>query len=279
MRAEPSEKSEMTSQLLFGEYFSVVEQTEKWLLIRSCIDDYQGWVSSNMVNELPDDFPTTDTPHVIRSPYVLCAVAGKRIHLPGGSLFWTMSDYLTSDVGQSEIKQSFRLAGEQYSFCGGMTQPESGGIAAFARQYLGAPYLWGGKTIFGIDCSGLVQVACRMDGFWLPRDASQQSSTGCEITYNIAAANDVAFFCDDNGKIVHTGILCNANSIIHASGSVRIDRFDEQGIFCEADNRYTHRLHSIKRMKRELPCDSKLTINNSRFLPHLLQLPPHQKLW
>jgi hypothetical protein len=237
MRAEPSERSEMVSQLLFGEYFIIVEQTEKWLHIRSGIDGYQGWVSENMVHDLPEDFPISITPHVICSPYAICAVADKRIHLPGGSL-------LPSAIEHS----SFQLAGKRYDFCGGIAQSESGDLVAHAMQYLGAPYLWGGKTIFGMDCSGLVQIVYRMAGHWLPRDASQQAQTGREVMFDMAAANDIAFFSDDNGKIVHTGILCNANSIIHASGCVRIDRFDEQGIFSEIENRYTHRLHFIRRI-------------------------------
>lgn len=237
MRAEPSEKSEMVSQLLFGEYFIIVERNEKWVHVRSGVDGYQGWVSQNMATDLPDDFPITNAPHVICSPYAICAVANKRIHLPGGSL-------LPSSIEHS----SFQLACEKYTFVGGMTQPESGGLVAYALQYIGAPYLWGGKTIFGVDCSGLVQIVCRMAGHWLPRDASQQAYNGREVSPDMAATNDIAFFCDDNGKVVHTGILCDAGSIIHASGCVRIDRFDEHGIYNEAGKCYTHQLHSIRRV-------------------------------
>ena len=237
MRAEPSEKSEMASQLFFGEYFIVMEQTEKWLHVRSGVDSYQGWVSTNMVSDLPENFPITNMPNVICSPYAICVVAGRQIHLPGGSI-------LPPTIEQS----SFRIADDRYTFCGGMTQPDGFGLVAHALQYLNAPYLWGGKTLFGMDCSGLVQIICRMEGTWLPRDASQQAKLGMDVSYDIAATNDIAFFCDDNGEVVHTGILCNANSIIHASGCVRIDSFDKQGIFNETEKRYTHRLYAIKRL-------------------------------
>jgi hypothetical protein len=237
MRSEPSERSEMVSQLLFGEYFIVIETVDAWLHVRSGIDAYQGWVSADMVHDLPGDFPLASMPHVICSPYAICAVAGKQIHLPGGSL-------LPSAIEQS----SFRLAGEKYTFVGGLTQPEASGFVAHALPYLGAPYLWGGKTIFGIDCSGLLQIVGRMAGHWLPRDAEQQSNIGRDILPEAATTNDVAFFCNDSGTVVHTGILCDARSIIHASGSVRIDRFDSKGIFDDTENRYTHRLHSVKRM-------------------------------
>ena len=237
MRAEPSEKSEMTSQLLFGEHFITIEQTEKWLHIRSGIDTYQGWIPANMASDFPDDFPLTLTPDVIRSPYVICSAGDRQIHLPGGSL-------IPATTGHS----TFQLAGEKYTFCGGMTQHAGSSLARHALQYLNAPYLWGGKTIFGTDCSGLVQIVCRMAGHRIPRDAAQQVFTGREVTPGAAAASDIAFFNDDNGKIIHTGILCSAGSITHASGHVRIDRFDEQGIFNEAANRYTHRLHSVRRL-------------------------------
>ena len=231
MRAEPSERSEMVSQLLFGEHYAVIEQTEKWFFIRSEIDDYQGWISSNMVSDLPDDFLIASTPKVINKPYLGCLISGKPVILPGGSL-----------IRQLHYDSLSNLADENN--CN-----TNDNLFSLAQQYIGAPYLWGGKTIFGIDCSGLVQIVCRMVGHYLPRDAWQQAQKGHEISFEAANTDDLVFFSNDNGKITHTGILCDRNSIIHASGCVRIDRFDEKGIFNETEKKYTHKLHSIKRLQ------------------------------
>lgn len=238
MRRDPSERSEMVSQLLFGEYFVVRETFGEWLYVRSGIDDYPGWVSARMIHDLPGDFPLASMPHVICSPYAICTVAGKQIHLPGGSLLPAAIEHST-----------FALAGQQYTFAGGLAQPDEAGILAHALQYLGAPYLWGGKTIFGIDCSGFLQIVCRMAGHWIPRDTCQQSQIGRDIPLEMAAAGDIAFFRNDNEKVTHTGILCSADSIIHASGCVRIDRFGAKGIFNEDEKRYTHKYPTIKRLE------------------------------
>jgi gamma-D-glutamyl-L-lysine dipeptidyl-peptidase len=126
-------------------------------------------------------------------------------------------------------------------------------IIKFARRYLYAPYLWGGKSPFGIDCSGFTQVVFRMAGVRLRRDASQQAEQGRLVDFvDQTQAGDLAFFENDKGKIVHVGIVMEGNQIIHAAGQVRIDRLDHQGIYNEERRLYSHKLRIIKRFLPDL---------------------------
>ena len=127
-----------------------------------------------------------------------------------------------------------------------MSLPER--ILQTATQFLNAPYLWGGKTILGMDCSGLTQVSASINGFQLPRDARDQALLGEEEFLSLSLPGDLAFFSNSEGRIVHVGIVCGRYKILHASGSVHIDDLDEQGIYSRELKTYTHRLHSIKRI-------------------------------
>ena len=102
----------------------------------------------------------------------------------------------------------------------------------------------------GVDCSGFVQTLLKVAGYSMQRDASQQVLQGCGVdSISEALPNDLCFFKNDNGKIIHVGIYMGSNKIIHASGEVRIDTIDDKGIFNADRQAYTHTLSSIRRMR------------------------------
>ena len=241
VRSKPEEQAEMTTQLLFGEVFSVLEKTDKWLYIRNQADNYEGWIDSKMASEISaEEFAqlSAQTPMCIFKPVAECFVGNGKITLPAGSFVRSFSDY--------EFPTDTLMKRGQ--------QPPSGNlIASIAKSFLNAPYLWGGKTIFGIDCSGLVQVVFGICGVQLPRDASQQAEFG-ELVPSLAEAQtaDLAFFENANGKITHVGILIDNETIIHASGKVKIEKIDNTGIISQETGKYTHKLKFIKRCHKKL---------------------------
>src|SRR5690606_19751564 len=118
-----------------------------------------------------------------------------------------------------------------------------------AFMYLNAPYLWGGKTPFGIDCSGFTQMVYRLNGYMIPRDASQQAKIGEPLSFiEESEVGDLAFFDNEEGNIIHVGIIMEDNYIIHAHGKVRIDRLDHLGILNIDTGRHTHKLRVIKKV-------------------------------
>lgn len=243
--ATASEQSEMTSQLLFGERLEIIETSEGWIYIRNHSDNFKGWADRKMIKLLTNEqalIYSNITPHCISVPLLACKKTnGENILLPGGSLLPDYSDGTCTIVGET-----FTVKTREQLF----TEPHTGEqFSSMAKQYLNAPYLWGGKSIFGIDCSGLVQLVYAIGGIFLPRDASQQVEKGEVIDFlSEAKAGDLAFFENSEGEITHVGILLSSNQIIHASGWVKIENIDNQGIISSQNKEYTHKLRLIKRL-------------------------------
>ncbi len=244
IRCEPSETSEMISQLLFGELIEIVEQAEKWLQIISLWDGYQGWVDRKMITEITkDEFDSLNkNPKTITLPIYTKIIDDQTKYsqlLPAGSVLYNF-DF--------EKKRFFSLS-KSFIVDNYDNSLSNAGIADIAKQFLNAPYLWGGRTYFGIDCSGFSQLIYRLKGISLPRDAKDQAMKGNPVNMiHEIKSGDLAFFDNEEGNIIHVGILIDNNTIIHASGKVRIDKFDQQGIFDETNKRYTHHLRMIKRI-------------------------------
>lgn len=237
VRAEPSDSSEIVTQLLFGDHVEILEKGEPWIKIRFAPDHYEGWMDFKQLSYLnKEQYNVIASGNITYLQDAILSLTG-----PRGNQNIILGSALPN------IKDNHVILGnEVYTL---NQQPNQGKptLLESAMGYLNTPYLWGGKSIFGIDCSGLVQNVFKIHGVLLPRDASKQVNYGTDIAYENRRLGDVPFFINSEGKVHHVGILTEKNLIIHAAGSVRLDSFDEKGIFRKDLNKYTHHFHSIKR--------------------------------
>ena len=239
MRSQSSDKEEMTNQILFGEHFKVLEMQKKWSRIRLSHDSYEGWICNKQWMEISeDDYKELDKEVSTMTTDILDIIK-KEENQPiviGSILPFYKSGHT-------------RINNELYKFDGLITQGfvKKEKLIENAFIYLNSPYLWGGRTPFGIDCSGFTQMVYRLQGIDLPRDSYQQAKVGNTLSFiEECEAGDLAFFDNEEGKIIHVGIILENNHIIHASGKVRIDRIDQKGIFNQEIGKHTHKLRLIK---------------------------------
>ena len=244
MRESPDHKSEMINQILFGEPFEIIDENSDWNKIRLAHDGYIGWVLAQQIQKIEskDYRDLIDTPqHLVSDTLDLLehdTPSKTRTVLAGSQLPFFDKDEKKVRVG-SEI---FQFMGRTSSRK--RTRKE---LLMNAYLYSNAPYLWGGRSAFGIDCSGLTQMAYLLTGMSLLRDASQQATQGKTIDFiEEAQAGDLLFFDNEDGQITHVGIFIRENRILHASGSVRIDGIDQTGIYNQDLNKHTHKLRLIK---------------------------------
>ncbi|MEX1192289.1 MAG: C40 family peptidase [Brumimicrobium sp.] len=239
VRAEHKDQSEIVTQMLFGEVATIVDQHNQWIKINIAHDGYEGWVDEKQVVEISENAFSTiskiknrqsDSLRLYKTPW------GKINVLQGSPIISDRSSFLIDSYEFEWL--DFKVQSEKTS---------NKDIIEISKGYVNAPYLWGGRTAYGIDCSGFTQTVLHQLGINLMRDASQQVKQGKEVKFKTAQPGDLAFFVSKKGNVIHVGILLEESKIIHAHGYVRIDDFTEEGIFNQDSNKLTHHLHSIRR--------------------------------
>lgn len=240
LRSGPSHKSEMLSQILFGEKYSVLEKAGKWIKIETMFDHYTGWIDGDHLQQSG----TEDSSHGwVLNRTLLCYKNDKtKIVLEAGceifnpdfedkKFFIGKNNYITGD----EFSSSFVSVNDS--------------IADTAMKFINSPYIWGGRIPSGIDCSGFTQLVYKIHGIPIPRDSGVQADEGKNIDFiDDAEPGDLVFFDNERGRIAHVGMIISRGLVIHSSGRVRIDSIDHQGIYKIEKGGYSHHLRTIKRI-------------------------------
>jgi len=236
MRSEPSDPSELVNQLLYGEVFKVPEKRKKWSRIRLLHDKYEGWIDNKQYKEITEEeyaFAKAQPQQLISDPVQFITTPQQQL--------------LTTVMGSAV--HTLSLTKGTYEGPSTEGKKEKTALVDTALLFVGTPYLWGGRTHFGIDCSGFTQMVYRLNGHKLLRDASQQATLGEALSFiEESEPGDLAFFDNEEGTIVHVGIIMEDNYIIHAHGHVRIDRLDHSGIYNVEQRSHTHKLRVIKKI-------------------------------
>ncbi|HCP41437.1 MAG TPA: hydrolase Nlp/P60 [Cryomorphaceae bacterium] len=241
MRAEPTDRSEMVNVVLFGEAFEILEPLPKWIKIRLQHDGYEGWIDAQMCTLISQE----EYERIGTAPKYFNSAIVNEVKDEKGRIFSLTKGACFPGLKGNEVK----IGQSKFYFQGPLQESskDRGTLIETALTYTGSPYLWGGRTTFGIDCSGFTQMVYRINGIYLPRDASEQAKKGTTLSFlEECQQGDLAFFDNAEGNIIHVGIILEDFKVIHASGHVRIDKLDHSGIYNEELGKHTHKLRVLK---------------------------------
>lgn len=210
LRPRPDNAAGIDTQLLFGEDVRVLDRSDGWAWVKSDFDGYVGY--------LPETTLSADEPaatHVIAVPRTF-AYSGPDLKTPAAFAL-SIGSRLTV-VGESETRGTryLTLAGGQSvvaGHCLALGETAGDDYVAIAARFLETPYLWGGRSGFGLDCSALVQLAMMMTGRTAPRDSDMQAAgLGTPIERSALTRGDLVFWKG------HVAIMEDAETILHANG-------------------------------------------------------------
>lgn len=241
LRSGPSHRTEMLSQVLFGEKYVIVDESGTWIKIETLFDKYAGWIDKDHLQFTSD---TGDSNGFVLNRSLLCWKNDKtKLVLEAGCEIYN-PDFQNKlfSIGPNVYTTSPDFDKKYISTSDSLTDT--------AMKFINSPYIWGGRIPSGIDCSGFTQLTYKIHGITIPRNSWQQAETGETIGFlDDTFPGDLVFFDNERGKISHVGMIISRGLIIHASGRVRIDTIDHHGIFKQEYKRYSHHLRTIRRIK------------------------------
>lgn len=245
VRSEPSHRSEMVSQLLFGEYATIGEEKDDFVAVKCHYDGYEGWVQATQLTPITEKEKQSTDEYIGTFSEEVFVDGVSRMMPFGTPIYPNENPFEPVEFSQRKIIYNvldtavWKLSEPGFS---------EAGLDQIISTYIDTPYLWGGKSVYGTDCSGFVQQAFKLFGVNLLRDAYLQAGQGTAVSsLDDAALGDLVFFQNEKGRVMHVGILLNNRGIVHASGKVRIDVVDKDGIINQETGKRTHHFHSIRR--------------------------------
>lgn len=237
VKSAAEDTSPMISQLLYGEHFKVLERRKLWSKIRNAFDGCEGWVSNNQISLIDEtEYKEIDA---FETPKYSSDLVSYLVQENSALIPVVLGSCIVNTPALPHVFDGVCMEGKM----------EKTNIVSTALMYLNAPYLLGGKTPFGLDCSGFTQLVYKLCGYQLFRSALEQSGQGAALSFiEESEPGDLAFFDNAEGEIFHVGIIMKNNYIIHVHGKVRLDRLDHTGIFNTDMGNYTHNLRVIKKI-------------------------------
>ena len=249
MRAAPDYESALETQALMGTVVEIIGEQGYWRQIVQHDPSYVAWATEMGLAEMTPE----ELDEYVAAPKYICTASYSRVYSRPSSPSEVLSDLVLGDLvrkvfgakgrpvrsmGFSQVvlpdgRVGYTPVRDLASFgewaASRVAKPAS--LEKTARQFLGTPYLWGGASVKGMDCSGLVWMTYFLNGILLPRNASQQARCGVEVPLNRLKAGDLIFFGtpghgDTPDRIAHVGMSLGGKLFIHSSHVVRISSLD-----------------------------------------------------